>query len=436
MTLATARPSARKYGSLVTCACSLIVTASAVLQSTDARGQDQPAKRQRPPKVEPAAPAADRAKLVVRVYPIGDLLLIEDDYPYRGGLPTSQTYGGGLGGVGGGFGGGGSSAGAGGGAGMGGGDGMVSVTDQSESASTILRQVGVGGIGRGGSGAGGGGGAATTSRRQGRSQRAAQLISAIKTCIEAEWDEEHGECIFFNNNLIVRQTEEGQTAIAHLLRALRASGGTGHSVTVEATWLVVTPQQLTTLRGPSAEGQASRFDPKAFRDLSQQATALHGQITCLNGQQVHLATGRRQVISMGGTPTVGVGAAAYTSNIAVINLGAVLQVTPSISADAPKAFVDLHSAVTQWKEPSKPPIQVTSEVLAGTAEKKIEGPAIHTMVTADRADIGTQEWSTTVSIPIGQPAYVGSVTLTDGNSGKLEPGQNPELALVIEVRQD
>jgi hypothetical protein len=450
MTLASARSSARqtdscsslnkpRTASLFASACGLFVLAGALLHSANAHGQDQPGKKQRPPKVEPAAtPGGENQKLVVRVYPIEDLLLIQDDYPYRGGLPTSQTVAGGSGGLGAGFGGGGFGGGTGGGGGIGGGGaGMFSVPSESESAVTVLRQIGGGGGGRtgGGSGAGSSTAAATTSRRQGRSQRAAQLINVIKTCVEGEWDDEHGECIFFDNNLVVRQTEQGQSAVANLLRALRTRGGTGHSATVEATWLVLTPQQLASLRGPSA-GRGSLVEPKTFRDLSQQATALHGQITCLNGQQVHLATGRRQVISTGGTPTVGVGAAAYSSNIAVLNLGAVLQVTPSVSAGSQKAFVDLHSVVTQWKEPAKPPIQVTSEVFAGTAEKKIEGPAVHTMATVDRVDIGTQEWSTTVSIPIGQPAYVGSVTLKDDKSNKVEPGQNPELALVIEVRQD
>ena len=77
-------------------------------------------------------------------------------------------------------------------------------------------------------------------------------------------------------------------------------------MTIEATWLVLTPQQLESLRRFSAgKPDAPAADlRKSFGELTQQATAIHGQITCLNGQQVHLATGRRQVIASGGTATV------------------------------------------------------------------------------------------------------------------------------------
>jgi hypothetical protein len=193
---------------------------------------------------------------------------------------------------------------------------------------------------------------------------------------------------------------------------------------------------LDALRQPSGENPGSRstVSRKSFDEVARQTTAIHGRIICLNGQQVHLATGRRQVISSGGTPTVGVAATGYQPIISVINLGAVLQVTPSISGDS-KAFVDLQNIVTQWKEPGAP-IQVTSQVAAGSSEKQVGGPLVNTMLTIDRADVGTQEWSTTVSIPIGEPVYVGSVTLTNDKASHLEAGQNPELALVIEVRPD
>jgi hypothetical protein len=121
-------------------------------------------------------------------------------------------------------------------------------------------------------------------------------------------------------------------------------------------------------------------------------------------------------------------------NLSVINLGAVLQVTPLIAGDS-KAIVDLQNVVTQWKEPGAP-IQVSGQVLAGVEEHKLGGPVIQTLMSVDRADIGTQEWSTTVSIPIGEPAYVGSVTLGNDKSSHLEAGQNSELVLIIEVRRD
>jgi hypothetical protein len=283
-----------------------------------------------------------------------------------------------------------------------------------------------------GGGAGGGGNVAV--RTQLRENRQQELLEMIKTYV-SDLDSSGGECSIFRGSLIVRNTAEVHKEVADLLQAVRTTSDVGRSVTVDATWLVLTPQQLETLRRtaslkPDAPAAELR---KSFEELSQQATAIHGHIACLNGQQVHLATGRRQVISSGGTPTVGVGAAGYTATISVLNLGAVLQVTPSFSGDGGKAVVDLHTVVTQWKEPAVP-IQIASQVLAGSEEKKSAGPLVHTLVTIDRADIGAQEWSSTVSIPTGQPVYVGSVTLSGDKAVPLEPAQNPELALVIEVR--
>jgi hypothetical protein len=394
----------------------------ALLIQSSVEGQGRPAKDKRSPRQaekQEAESPAPQPKLIARVYPVQDLLLIQADYPYRGGL-SSEAAGGhaglGRGGSGGGLGGG----------GMGGG-GMFSISSAG-SPPQVLRQVG-------GARFPDGGANADRTQHQTQAAQAAQLINVIKACVKGDWDEP-AEVIFFHGNLVVRNTAEAHEELATLLRALRGNSAGAHSVIVEATWLLVSPQQLETLRQSSGDNHGSRSAVlrKNFEELSHQATAIHGRITCLNGQQVHLATGRRQVISTGGTPTVGVAATGYSPIVSVINLGAVLQVTPSISGDA-NAFVDLQSIVTQWKEPGAP-IQVTSQVAAGSSEKQVGGPIVNTMLTIDRADVGTQEWSTTVSVPIGEPVYVGSVTLTSDKVSQLEAGQNPELALVIEVRPD
>jgi hypothetical protein len=261
-----------------------------------------------------------------------------------------------------------------------------------------------------------------------------ELLSLLGNYIQ-NWDEAGAKQIY-RGNLIVRNTAEVHEELARFLQALRSTGDGARPVSLEATWLILSPQQLESLRQPTGEGASAGSGSfrKTFEELSRQATAFHGRITCLNGQQTHLATGRRQVISTGGTPTVGVGATGYMPNMSVLNLGAVLQVTPIIAGDS-KAIVDLQNVVTQWKEPAAP-LQVSSQVLAGVEEHKLGGPVVQTLISVDRADIGTQEWSTTVSIPVGQPTYVGSVTLANDKSSHLEAGQNPELVLVIEVRRD
>jgi hypothetical protein len=388
----------------------------ALLVQSSSPAQDRTAKKRLPRKAEQAeaTPATEQApKLIVRVYPVQDLLRTQTDYPYRGGLsgefPSRQFSAPGRGG--GGMGGGG----IGGGGGAGGGGGMFSIPSPGRPPQ-VLRQFG-------------GGGAQNEEREN-------EFLETIGASVQGNWDSDGVEKRLFRGNLIVRNTAEVHEELTTFLRALRTNGAGGRSVIVEATWLLLTPQQLETLRQPSGDNPGSRsaVSRKSLDEVARQTTAIHGRITCLNGQQVHLATGRRQVISSGGTPTVGMAATGYQPIISVINLGAVLQVTPSISGDS-KALVDLQNIVTQWKEPGAP-IQVTSQVAAGSSEKQAGGPLVNTMLTIDRADVGTQEWSTTVSIPIGEPVYVGSVTLTNDKASHLEAGQNPELALVIEVRAD
>ncbi len=280
----------------------LLVT-TALFLPTAARGQDDPAQKRPTRRPRAATVNADQDRqLVVRVYPVEDLLQTVSDYPYRGGLPgtfphmANGGFGGGLGG------------------GMGGGGGGMFSVPSAGTAPQVLRQFG--GVGNSG------GNSAQTDERE---SRKSELLEMIQSYVKGDWGNAGAECSIFRGSLIVRNTEEVQKAVADLLQAVRATSEIGRSATIEATWLVLTPQQLESLRRISAgKPDAPAADlRKSFDELTQQATAIHGQITCLNGQQVHLATGRRQVIASGGTPTVGMGAVGYTPIVSVLNLGAV-----------------------------------------------------------------------------------------------------------------
>lgn len=403
-----------------------------------------------------AAAANEPQKLIVRVYPVEDLLFVSSDYPFRGSLPTTAPLdgastgqgfigrvqgdgmgAGGMGGMGGGMGGG----------------GMFSIKEP-PAAQQILRQFGGGGGGGGGAAnpAGGVGGMGAFGREptiaMKRARQKVDLISLIRTYVNGDWspgsddNDIQNRCQIFGTSLIVRHTAEGQENVSNLLSALRSSNPTARSVTVEATWLILDSHQRDTILSTAARPAASEskgiktLDPKQFHQWARQATAFHGQLTCLNGQQVHIATGRRRVVSAGASPSVGVGATGYTPKVDVVNVGAVLQVTPSIAADRHTAYLDLQNAVTQWAEPARP-IEVTSHSFAGSTDNhNVAGPLLQDTVTVDRVDLGTQEWSTTASVPLGVPVLIGSVTLTDANDKSSQPltTERPDLALVVEVR--
>ena len=404
----------------------LLLSCLALASAHPALGQFGPLSRNKhKAKTEPAAAAGaeEQPKLIVRVYPVDDLLLVPVDYP----LPTSMVLGGSKprltsGGMGGGMGG---------GAGGGMGGGMFSVTDQN-AAPEVLRQFGGGGSGK-------------EQERTGFSpSTAAALTRLIKTYVKGDWDPDsesdtNDQCTLFGKNLIVRQTEEGQRQVAELLKALRSGGSSVRSVTVDATWLALDSTQRDALRTTSADSahgvsRGSSLDPKRFHDLIPQAVAFRAHIVCLNGQKVHLTTGTRRVISVGATPTVGVGATGYTTNIDIVNVGAALQVTPSISGDRQSVFVDLRSAITHWGKPGVP-VTLTSQSFAGSSDKSAGGLLKQEMIAVDRPNIGTVEWSTTASIPLGVPVLIGSATLTDpdDNADKSADSVHRELSLVIEV---
>jgi hypothetical protein len=348
--------------------------------------------------------SGDEPKRVVKVYLVDDLVLAPSDYPFEANLPTATPF------------------------------------EHSDATSRLLGGGGSGGGAGGGGGGGGGmGGGMTMGRRPvlnrqaGGARRMPQLVNLLEAVVKGDWHDDSDSadrCIVFGNNLIVRQTEEGQHQITALLDALR-SGNAPHSVTVAATWIWLDAQKREALRTTAN----SATDATAVRGLLQNSAAFAGQITCLNGQTVHFATGERRVISSGAQPTVGVGASAYMLKTDVVNVGVVLEVTPAISRERRMAYVDLHSVATQWGTPGEP-LQVASQSFAGSHDTDAKGTLVMNLATIDRVNLGTQELSTSASIPLNTPVLVGSVTFAEPGDKTVSsaPAKRPELGLVIEVR--
>jgi hypothetical protein len=119
----------------------------------------------------------------------------------------------------------------------------------------------------------------------------------------------------------------------------------------------------------------------------------------------------------------------------VVNVGVVLEVTPAISRERRMAYVDLHSVATQWGTPGEP-LQVASQSFAGSHDTDAKGTLVMNLATIDRVNLGTQELSTSASIPLNTPVLVGSVTFAEPGDKTVSsaPAKRPELGLVIEVR--
>ncbi|HVW36211.1 MAG TPA: hypothetical protein VHB99_02860, partial [Pirellulales bacterium] len=303
-----------------------------------------------------ATSAASEVKFLTKVYRVDDLIVPSPNYPFRGTwLPEmtdgrNETSGGGssfhkrakpggaMGGMGGMMGGGGMPGGMG-GAGSGGEESMMPM----------------GGMMAGmmpGAGPGGSDGGEKKVARSGNSFTitADDLIEAIATFIEpGSWDE-HGprdrgaEIGRLGNSLVVRQSADAHKQIEDFLEALRAENGATQTVTVEAVWLQLDSEQLAQLKTAIAEDSAAggEIPDGAYR----------GQVTCFNGQTVHIVSGRLQTVLQGGIPIVsGGGAVGYQPTMITPHVGAMLEITPTLLPGGKAAIVNVQSSVTRWDRP-------------------------------------------------------------------------------------
>ena len=390
---------------------------------------------------------AEEDELVLRVYPVGDLLVPISYYPYRAGLPSTQspdvTSPFGVGGMGG--------MGLGGMGGMGGGMGMFSVASSLPPQSSGTSGLGGGGIGGRGvpaAGAGGLGGARGGLRGPGSYPLYGSMddvIEAITSTIAPEsWEDVGGPaiCVPFGSNLLIRQTPAVHEQVAELLEMIRAQGGSPQTMTVEARWLLLDSGQLGQLlpSGNSGPGPNARItvDPAILEQMTRDLPSYRGRIACFSGQTVHVVTGGRRAVVIGAVPVVG-SMPAYQPIMAFVNVGVVLEATPTLLPGAEAAVLDLQSVVTGWREP-EPPIQIggsyppSKRLSPGTNEIE-EEPGGTASITVDRVNMPTQQLATTLRLPLGEPVLVGGLTLEPTESAGAEEtaGEGKQLYLVVQV---
>ncbi len=395
-----------------------------------------------------AVHAQDKPEMFVQVYAVADLIFVAPDYPYQGpsaSVPQAQPRRSGGGGFGGGGGGGG-------GFGGGGGGGNFSIPD-------ILAQ-------RGGAGGGAGG-----IVRAGATDRVARfdmdaIIEVIVGTIDPNtWDEIGGlgSLRELGSQLVVMQTAEVHEKIAQLLDALRKEGSRG-AVTVRAHWLLLNNEQYTALFFESDANSPRAVNRDFLQSMEDDATTIHGEVTCSDGQTVHITSGRVRSAVTSMIPVVGQIESEYESDgielamvdepkdaltggpkvprilstllaskpqvlagdpsskvgyqpiITMQNSGVVLELTPTRLPGAKTVVLDLKSVAMRWNE------------------KPDEPRDFHGVIKLDQTDVISQQLATTLRVPIGVPVLVGGLTLEPGAAGG-ESG-SLRLYLVVEVTVD
>jgi hypothetical protein len=257
-----------------------------------------------------------------------------------------------------------------------------------------------------------------------------QLIDAVTNIIEPlSWDEGGGEGRIepIGGALAIRQTAAIQSQVKEFLEALRREGGTLRSLIINARWLMLDNDQLARLASSVEAGKQSvAVNREALRALPPETQRLAGQITCFNGQTVHIISGELESVVQGFIPVVGGNEVGYQPVVLTPHLGVLLQVTPTVLPGEDAVLVDLHSSVTRWDRPA------TVDRPQKPSEKPKSSKVAEFPAPLDRLRLAAQQFATCVRVPLDQAALVGGMTFPGGEPGK----QEGQLYLVLEVRSN
>jgi hypothetical protein len=364
---------------------------------------------------------------LLRTYDVSDLMLNVPDYPYRSGAAAPGMGGGG------GFGGGG-----GGGLSGGGGGGFFSVADgEARSSGTPPIDMDT-------------------------------LIDAIvNTVAPNSWAENGGgdaDLRPVGDALVISQTRAAHDQIAELLGQLRDVLGDRKTVTVDARWLLLNSNDLDQLM-PTGDSNVPKISRQVLANLTRRSTNLRGFTNCFSGQLVYVISGTRRNFVSGYIPVVGSledrktdvrfaglrGGAQFkfvSENSAVDGqnesgprvgyqpivekptFGALLEIRPTVMRDGARAIVDLRSSLT---------------VPGGRTEEFLpQDAAAAAPPVVDRFAMDTQEFATTLRVPLGEPVLVGGLTYVPAAIGSAPESastaspdaasENPQFYLVLELR--
>jgi hypothetical protein len=244
------------------------------------------------------------------------------------------------------------------------------------------------------------------------------LIEAITSVIQPEsWSEVGGEgnITVVGQSLVIGQTDSVQDQVAAFLQELRQNRAERPTLIVQVDWLWQTAQQharwLQQSRVPEPYGSVPVEEWQAWRSLPAPEGLHHytASIRCFSGQTVHVQAGQQRLYVTGMTPVVG-SEPGYNPQVSLAQEGAVLQVTPALSADGEQLTLDLHSRVTRRTSPDAParPTDVGVTVTMGNVPQQ-------TASAVDRPVLEVQRLSTTTRLPLNLVTFIGGMTFAPGH---------------------
>ncbi len=411
-----------------------------------------PAESQNAPKR--AAVAPPKGDYLLRTYEVSDLVINIQDHPYSESLDADSKGFGGSGGIGGG--------------GVG---GFFSVPESDKrlglnGASTDPRAIRVQFCQFGGGGTGGGravgvgaGNLPPATTTITLNDLTCVLVNTVASDTWAINGTGQGQVEPIGTALVVWQTPAVHEQILELLDQIRQGSGDRKTVTVDARWLLLDSDDLDRLVLPDQTGVPG-VDRKVLDEFTRRPGSIRGITNCFSSQLVYLVSGTRrnvvssyipvvgsldndkaaeklvsvrrqslirfasetEAVSGGKEPRVG-----YQPIVEKPNLGALLEIRPTLMRGDDSAIVDLKSTLT---------VAAQAMQADGVNDASSLAPPV------DRIAVETQEFATTLRMPLKKPVLVGGLTYVPGS---MEPNkvaaktdgettENPQLYFVLEVR--
>ena len=236
-----------------------------------------------------------------------------------------------------------------------------------------------------------------------------ELIGLITGVVAPEtWEDVGGQghVTSIGQTLVIAQTESVHDQVAALLQELRQTRSGQRIVTLHAYWLWQLDEQVAQLLTPAAGLPRGVVPPELFQEwrASEAPEGMRhylASLTCHNGQTVHVQAGKQSLQVTGMTPIVG-SEPGYAPQVAVVQEGAVLQVTPTCSTSDSQVTLDLQSRVT---------LLCSSEQTVRQAETG--NVPMQTATALDRPVVLMQRLATTTRLSLNQITLIGGMSFAE-----------------------
>ena len=207
--------------------------------------------------------------------------------------------------------------------------------------------------------------------------------------------------------LYISQTPELHEEIAHLLAEMRKDLVSWESILVQAQWIAVPADWYVDF--VSQADQHPLLASESFIENGELRYA--GHITCRNGQMVHLMAGMHEELIVGANPLVQENTVAFVPHTAARRSGAGLHLRPLFIEDQDSVHLEVISFLA-W------PLEMTQRVVNPIAAANSEPQE---QITIDLPRFLLHESAATTRVPLDQPVIVAAMTapLEEGPSDEV-----------------